>query len=112
MQLLIQSGTKFYPAMLWHANTGPCANHNAVLVHLDSHFFPGNDLVLGHEGIFLHRFVRDFSAADIMMSFPIIATENNCKLEQYPHLVKYLAAVRERPAYKRAIEKAGGEFKM
>lgn len=58
------------------------------------------------------RFVKGFSAADVMMSFPVISTANNWGLQKYPHLSSWLATIRERPAYKRAMEKAGGEFNM
>jgi len=52
-----------------------------------------------------------FSAADIQMSFPVLALENGGGLSGYPRLEAFLAACRERPAYRRAVEK-GGEFSL
>ncbi|WP_136064068.1 glutathione S-transferase [Modicisalibacter radicis] len=52
-----------------------------------------------------------FSAADIQMSFPLLASESRGGLGDRPHLEAFMARMRERPAYRRAIEK-GGEFSM
>ncbi|MDZ7851954.1 MAG: glutathione S-transferase [Halomonas sp.] len=52
-----------------------------------------------------------FTAADIQMSFPLLALENGGALSGYPRLKGFLAACRERPAYRRAVEK-GGEFSL
>ncbi len=59
----------------------------------------------------MDRFVKDFSAADIIMSFPVLATDSRLGLESHPNLKKFLATIRERPAYKRAVER-GGELEM
>lgn len=56
---------------------------------------------------FCCRFVKDFSAADVVMSFVVELTGDRFGLSDYPHLQKYLATVHERPAYKRAEEKGG-----
>jgi glutathione S-transferase len=48
-----------------------------------------------------------FSAADIMMSFPIEAARHRADLSTRPHLVKFLEAIHARPAYKRALERGG-----
>ncbi len=53
----------------------------------------------------------DFSAADIQLSFPIEALESRSDLKKHPNLVKYLARIRSRPAYQRALQK-GGPFKI
>lgn len=53
------------------------------------------------------RFVKDFTAADIILSFPIEATEKRLGLEPYPHLRKYLDTIHARAAYKRAEERGG-----
>ena len=54
-------------------------------------------------------FVGDnFSAADIQMSFPIIAATARGGLDSTrPHLMKYLAQLQARPAYARANERGG-----
>ncbi|MAX33470.1 MAG: glutathione S-transferase [Halomonadaceae bacterium] len=52
-----------------------------------------------------------FSAADIQMSFPLLALEGQGRLGDYPRLTDLLARMRERKAYQRAVEK-GGEFSM
>lgn len=52
-----------------------------------------------------------FTAADIQMSFPLLARESRGGLGDRPHLVACLARMRERPAYRRAVEK-GGEFTL
>lgn len=54
---------------------------------------------------------EQFSAADIQMSFPLLACEARGGLGERAHVVACLARMRERPAYQRAIEK-GGEFAM
>lgn len=53
----------------------------------------------------------DFSAADIQMSFPLLAAESRADLSHYPNIRKVLQNMRDRPAYRRAIEK-GGEFRL
>ncbi|WFM72996.1 glutathione S-transferase [Halomonas sp. CKK8] len=52
-----------------------------------------------------------FSAADIQMSFPLLALEDGGGLSGYPRQQAFLAACRERPAYRRAVER-GGEFSL
>ncbi|MCD6007723.1 MAG: glutathione S-transferase [Pseudomonadota bacterium] len=54
---------------------------------------------------------EQFTAADIQMSFPLLAREARGGLGERPNLLACLARMRERPAYQRAIEK-GGEFSM
>ncbi len=48
-----------------------------------------------------------FSAADIMMSFPVEAARHRADLSTRPHLVKFLETIHARPAYKRALERGG-----
>ena len=60
----------------------------------------------------LHRsiwFAGDaFSAADIQMSYPIEASVRRAGLDQRrPKLMAYLERIRERPAYRRAVERGG-----
>jgi len=51
---------------------------------------------------------RAFSAADIMMSFPLEAAASRGGLdERYPKLGGFLARIHARPAYKRALERGG-----
>ncbi|KAL4915893.1 glutathione S-transferase [Aspergillus aurantiobrunneus] len=46
------------------------------------------------------------SAADIMMSFPLIASNTRMPLkEKYPHLVSYVEAIEKQEGYKRAVAK-------
>lgn len=52
---------------------------------------------------------NDFSAADIQMSFPLLALEGSGCLEGYPRLQAFLSRCREREAYQRAA-KVVGEF--
>ena len=52
-----------------------------------------------------------FSAADIQMSFPLLALEGSGALSGYTRLPAFLAACRARPAYRRAVER-GGEFSL
>lgn len=51
-----------------------------------------------------------FSAADIMMSFPLEAAASRAiDLSAYPHISRFLTAIHARPAWKRALER-GGEY--
>jgi glutathione S-transferase len=53
---------------------------------------------------------EEFSAADIMMSYPVeSAAARAGALERRPRLAAFLERVRARPAYQRALEK-GGKF--
>ncbi len=55
-------------------------------------------------------FVGDeFSAADIMMSFPLEAAASRAGAEAYPVLVAFLEKIHARPAYQAAL-KAGGPY--
>jgi glutathione S-transferase len=50
----------------------------------------------------------DFSAADVMMSFPIeAAAQRGDALAGRPHLKAFLEAIHSRPAWKKALEKGG-----
>jgi glutathione S-transferase len=51
---------------------------------------------------------KEFSAADIQMSFPLEAASSRAGLDQhYPKALAWLAKIHARPAYKRALEKGG-----
>jgi glutathione S-transferase len=50
---------------------------------------------------------NELTAADIQMSFILEVADTSGRLEPYPKLKALLARIRERPAYKRAIEKGG-----
>lgn len=53
---------------------------------------------------------RDFSIADIMMSFPLEAAKSRGGLgEESPHLLAWLQRIHARPAYQRALQ-AGGDY--
>ncbi|MCO4785803.1 MAG: glutathione S-transferase [Marinomonas atlantica] len=59
-----------------------------------------------------HWFAGDtVSAADMQMSFPILALSATTPIEGYPHIERWLAAVTKDPAYQRAVVKVG-EFKV
>jgi glutathione S-transferase len=50
----------------------------------------------------------EFSAADIMMSFPLEASRSRGGLdESRPHLIDWLERIHARPAYAAALQKGG-----
>ena len=52
----------------------------------------------------------DFSAADIQMSYPVEAAAGRLGLgETHPNIARFIAAIRARPAYRRALEASGDE---
>jgi glutathione S-transferase len=54
-------------------------------------------------------FAGDFGAADVQMSFPLEAAAARGRgAREYPRIDAFLARIRERPAYRRAAERAGG----
>lgn len=53
---------------------------------------------------------NEFSAADIMLSYPVEAASEMGSLS-HPNLEKFLKKIKERPAYKKAIER-GGPFQV
>ena len=63
------------------------------------------------EGELEHRpyFVgKELTAADIQMSYPLVAAQARAGLDaRYPRLTDYIARLRERPGLQAAIEKAG-----
>ncbi len=55
---------------------------------------------------------KDFTAADVQMSFPLEAAVVRGGLDmRWPRLMGFLKRIHERPAYKRAIER-GGEYQL
>lgn len=53
-----------------------------------------------------------FTAADVQMSFPLEAAEVRIDLARnYPHVDRFLQTVRERPAYKAALDR-GGHYEL
>lgn len=53
---------------------------------------------------------RDFSIADIMMSFPLEAAKSRGGIgDAHPRLLSWLQSIHARPAYQRALQ-AGGEY--
>lgn len=51
---------------------------------------------------------EDFTAADIMMSFPLEAARTRGGLDnRYPHLLAWLDAIHARPAYQAALARGG-----
>jgi glutathione S-transferase len=50
----------------------------------------------------------DFTAADVMMSFPLEAARHRAGLdERFPHLLDWLERIHARPAYAAALKKGG-----
>lgn len=50
----------------------------------------------------------DFSAADIMMSFPLEAAGSRAPYgDDKPHITRFLKTIHARPAYQRALERGG-----
>ncbi|MDB5661739.1 MAG: glutathione S-transferase [Sphingomonas bacterium] len=50
----------------------------------------------------------DFTAADVMMSFPLEAARHRARLNgERPHLIDWLERIHARPAYARALERGG-----
>ncbi|QYI99466.1 glutathione S-transferase [Thalassovita mediterranea] len=49
----------------------------------------------------------EFTAADIIMSFPLEAAASRSDAGQYPNISGFLTRIHERPAYKRALERGG-----
>ena len=58
-----------------------------------------------------HFVLDDLSAVDIMLSFPAEIAVAQGKSENYPKLAAFVAALHTRPAYIRALEKAGLRYK-
>ena len=51
---------------------------------------------------------NEFSAADVMMSFPLEAARSRAGLDQrYPNILAWLATIHARPAYRRALGVGG-----
>jgi len=51
---------------------------------------------------------QEFSAADVMMSFPLEAAAQRAGLDaSRPHLMDFLQRIHARPAYRRALERGG-----
>lgn len=51
---------------------------------------------------------NSFTAADVMMSFPLEAARQRAGLdERYPNLLTWLDSIHERPAYQRALQRGG-----
>jgi glutathione S-transferase len=50
---------------------------------------------------------REFTAADVQMSFVLEAAQAGGRLKDYPNLVAYLERMQSRPAYKKAVERGG-----
>jgi glutathione S-transferase len=49
----------------------------------------------------------DFSAADIMMSFPLEAAASRAGAREWPRVKAFLETIHARPAYRRALERGG-----
>lgn len=49
----------------------------------------------------------EFTAADIQMSYPLLAAESRSNLKDYPLILNFLEKIRNREAYRKALEKGG-----
>ena len=49
----------------------------------------------------------DFTAADVMMSYPTEVAEARFDVTAYPHVAAFVHAIHARPAYQRALERGG-----
>lgn len=49
----------------------------------------------------------EFTAADVQMSFPVEAAESRGGFDAHPRLADFVARLRARPAYRRAVERGG-----
>jgi len=49
----------------------------------------------------------DFTAADIMMSFPLEAAASRMDLSGHTNIRAFLDRIHDRPAYQRALERGG-----
>jgi glutathione S-transferase len=78
---------------------------------IDNFVQPQIDLHLGYMDAELARTPwfagEEFSAADIQMSFPIEAAAGRSLGAGHRNLTAYLGRIRERPAYRRALDKGG-----
>ncbi|WP_009634163.1 glutathione S-transferase family protein [Synechocystis sp. PCC 7509] len=54
---------------------------------------------------------KEFTAADVQMSFPVEAVEAQVGLDTYPKLKDFLQRIHARPAYKSALER-GGKYEL
>lgn len=59
---------------------------------------------LGKTGWFVGN---EFSAADVMMSFPLEAAASRAGAADKPNIASFLARIHERPAYQKALETGG-----
>lgn len=74
---------------------------------IDNHLSFLNNALEGHSWLMGEQ----FSGADMQMSFVGEVSEARANLPNYPHLEAWVRRFRERPAYKRAIER-GGPFQI
>ncbi len=49
----------------------------------------------------------EFTAADIQMSYPLLAAQSRVDLSDYSQLGRFLERIKSRPGFKRALEKGG-----
>jgi glutathione S-transferase len=87
---------------------GEAMNASFVMPQLEAHMDYW-DAELARTGWFAGP---DFTAADIQMSYPLESAAARVGLDaRRPNAMRFLEAIRERPAYKRALEK-GGPFRL
>ncbi|MEP4199160.1 MAG: glutathione S-transferase [Aliishimia sp.] len=79
--------------------------HPRIQEQLHSHFSYMNQ-ILRPSG---HFVMDDLSAADIMLSFPAEIAVRLGRSADYPELASFVENIQARPAYARAIQKAGGD---
>lgn len=79
---------------------------------VDSQLKTHLDFMESELGRFQYFAGDDVTSADIQMSFPLEAAASRAGLDaSRPNLMRFLARIHERPAYRRAVER-GGELRL
>lgn len=78
-----------------------------ITSEIDNHLGYAN-AALGKKEFFVGK---EFSAADVQMTFVLEAAQSGGRLKDYPNLFAYLGKMQARPAYKKAVE-AGGPYDL
>jgi glutathione S-transferase len=106
LKLVFSQLPKRAPALMRPVVKAITAKANAGFIdpQLQTHFRYIEDS-LGKTGWFAGA---DFSAADIMMSFPLeAAATRGLDPANFPNIARFLKAIHARPAYRAALDKGG-----
>lgn len=96
---------KLYVGLLGEA--GAPLMQSRIEPEIEAHLAHANRALEGRDYFVAGR----FTAADIQMSFVMDAASSRGGLDRFPNLKRARAALQQRPAYQRALEK-GGPYKM